>query len=303
MEKKMLDREICGKHKIGEDKKRGNNGLTTKSSLANSMMKKRVKGEFKLTTFNVILIALVVSLSLILFMNLEKITGANQQNQGSNQIAQGGAIQQGQIGKGGQGAPWQDDNFASNTGLTIDQLIDDDYVLGNKNAEVIVVEFSDYQCPFCRRFYLNTIKQLKKDYIETGKVAFVYRDFPLEFHPMAQKTAEAAQCAGEQGKYYEFHDKVFEEQAKMGQGTIPYSIDDLKRWASEIGLDMQKFNDCLNNEKYKDEVQKDFYDGIVANVEGTPTIFIGKRGKPAKKIVGALPYEVIKAAIEQTLKE
>jgi protein-disulfide isomerase len=66
---------------------------------------------------------------------------------------------------------------------------------------------------------------------------------------------------------------------------------------------MQKFNDCLNNEKYKDEVQKDFYDGIVANVEGTPTIFIGKRGKPAKKIVGALPYEVIKAAIEQTLKE
>jgi protein-disulfide isomerase len=287
MEKKMLDREIFGEHK-SEDKKRGNNGLTTKSSL-----KKRVKGEFKLTTFNVILIALVVSLSLILFMNLEKITGANQQNQGSNQVAQGG--QRGQV--------WQDNNFASNTGLTIEQLIDDDYVLGNKNAEVIVVEFSDYQCPFCRRFYLNTIKQLKKDYIDTGKVAFVYRDFPLEFHPMAQKTAEAAQCAGEQGKYYEYHDKVFEEQAKMGQGTIPYSIDDLKRWANEIGLDMQKFNDCLNNEKYKDEVQKDFYDGIVANVEGTPTIFIGKRGKPAKKIVGALPYEVIKAAIEQTLKE
>ncbi len=290
MEKKMLDREICGEHKSGEDKKR-NNGLMTKSSL-----KKRVKGEFKLTTFNVILIALVVSLSLILFMNLEKITGANQQNQGR-------IIQQGQIGQGGQGVQGQDNNFASNTGLTIEQLIDDDYVLGNKNAEVIVVEFSDYQCPFCRRFYFNTIKQLKKDYIETGKVAFVYRDFPLEFHPMAQKTAEAAQCAGEQGKYYEFHDKVFEEQAKMGQGTIPYSIDDLKRWASEIGLDMQKFNDCLDNEKYKDEVQKDFYDGIVANVEGTPTIFIGKRGKPAKKIVGALPYEVIKAAIEQTLKE
>lgn len=288
MEKKMLDREIFGEQKRGEDKKRGNNGLTAKSSL-----KKRVKGEFKLTTFNVILIALVVSLSLILFMNLEKITGANQQNQGSNQVAQGG--QRGQV--------WQDNNFASNTGLTIEQLIDDDYVLGNKNAEVIVVEFSDYQCPFCRRFYLNTIKQLKKDYIDTGKVAFVYRDFPLEFHPMAQKTAEAAQCAGEQGKYYEYHDKVFEEQAKMGQGTIPYSIDDLKRWANEIGLDMQKFNDCLNNEKYKDEVQKDFYDGIVANVEGTPTIFIGKRGKPAKKIVGALPYEVIKAAIEQTLKE
>lgn len=90
--------------------------------------------------------------------------------------------------------------------------IDDDPILGSANAPVTMIEFSDYQCPFCHSFWKQTLPQIKKDYIDTGKVKFVYRDFPLNIHPMAEPAARAANCAGEQGKYWEYHDKIFGEQ-------------------------------------------------------------------------------------------
>lgn len=90
---------------------------------------------------------------------------------------------------------------------------DDDPFIGNANAPVTMIEFSDYQCPFCLRFWSETLPQIKKDYIDTGKVKFVYRDFPLNIHPMAEPSARAANCAGEQGKYWEYHDKIFSEQS------------------------------------------------------------------------------------------
>lgn len=89
---------------------------------------------------------------------------------------------------------------------------DDDAVLGNPNAPVTVIEFSDYECPFCKRFYDQTLGQIKKEYIDTGKVKFIYRDYPLSFHPGAEPAAQAANCAGEQGKYWEMHDKIFQAQ-------------------------------------------------------------------------------------------
>lgn len=182
--------------------------------------------------------------------------------------------------------------------LRVDVSADDDPSLGNKNAKVTMIEFSDYQCPFCRTFWKESFSQLKKEYIDTGKVKFVYRDYPLSPHPMAEPSAQAGQCADEQGKYWEFHDKIFGEQDKKGRGTVTYTVQELKLWASQIGLDKAKFNQCLDSGKYKAEVQKDFDDGTSAGVSGTPSLFINGR-----LVVGAQPYASFKAIIDEELKK
>ena len=178
----------------------------------------------------------------------------------------------------------------------VDVSVDDDAFLGNKNAKVTVIEFSDYQCPFCRTFWKDTFGQLKKDYMDTGKIKFVYRDYPLGFHPSSHISAEASECAEDEGKYWEMHNKIFAEQEKKGQGTISYTADDLKQWASEIGLNKTKFAQCLDSSKYKAEVDRDLADGSAAGVTGTPSFFINGR-----LIVGAQPYSAFKAIIEDEL--
>src|SRR3989338_9919304 len=182
--------------------------------------------------------------------------------------------------------------------VRVDVSADDDPSLGNKNAKVTIIESSDYQCPFCRTFWKESFSQLKKEYIDTGKVRFVYRDYPLSFHPMAEPSAQAGQCADEQGKYWEFHDKIFGEEEKKGQGTVTYTVAEVKRWASEISLDGPSFNECLDSGKYKDEVAKDFSDGSAAGVSGTPSVFINGR-----LIVGAQPFSAFKAIIDEELKK
>lgn len=167
---------------------------------------------------------------------------------------------------------------------------DDDPFLGEKNAKVTFIEFGDYQCFFCKKFWEDTLPQLKKEYIDTGKVKFMYRDFPLSStNPAARVAAEAAECANDQGKYWEIHDKLFQEQDRI-------NLDNVKKWAAEIGLDSQKLNQCLDSKKYKDEVEKDYNDGIKAGVTATPTIFIN-----GKKVVGALPFATFKSLIEEEL--
>ncbi|OHB17863.1 MAG: hypothetical protein A2913_01130 [Parcubacteria group bacterium RIFCSPLOWO2_01_FULL_40_65] len=177
---------------------------------------------------------------------------------------------------------------------------DDDPFLGFENAKVVIIEFSDFQCPFCRSFWRDTLSQIKEKYIASGKsVKFVYRDFPLSFHPMAQKYAEAAECAEEQGKYWEMHDKIFEEQEKLGQGTISaFDIDDVKKWAGELGLNAPNFNQCLDSGKYAAEVKKDFDDGSKAGVSGTPTFFVN-----GEVLVGAQPIQTFIQAIDSGLKK
>lgn len=175
---------------------------------------------------------------------------------------------------------------------------DDDPLLGNANAKVTIIEFSDFQCPFCRRHYTQTLPQLKKEYIETGKVKYVYRDFPLtQIHPAAVPAAEAAECADEQGKFWELHDKIFDEQNKQGVGTVQFGIEDVKKWASEVqGLDVAKLNQCLDSGKYTQEVQKDLADGLQAGVGGTPTFYINGR-----ELVGAQPFSAFKSTIDAEL--
>ncbi len=182
-------------------------------------------------------------------------------------------------------------------GERVEISADDDPVMGSSRAKVTIIEFSDYQCPFCRTFWRETLPQIKKDYIDTGKVKFVYRDYPLGFHPAAKPSAVAANCAGEQGKYYEMHDKIFAEQDKKGEGTVQFENSEIQSWVGQIGLDTSKFNQCFSSGKYDAEIDKDTADGSAAGVEGTPTFFIN-----GQKIIGAQPYSIFKSTLDSLLK-
>ncbi len=190
---------------------------------------------------------------------------------------------------------------------TVKVSTDDDAYLDKENAPVTLIEFSDFQCPFCRSFFFGTLPQIKKEYIDTGKLKFVYRDFPLSFHPGSKPAALAAECSKEQGRFWELHDKIFSEQQKQGQGTVQFTVEDLKKWALQIGLDTSQFNQCLDSEKYKNEVEKDMADGQSAGVSGTPTFFIGKSNNngiiDGTAIRGARPFEAFKTAIDEELKK
>ncbi|MBI4361315.1 DsbA family protein [Candidatus Micrarchaeota archaeon] len=165
---------------------------------------------------------------------------------------------------------------------------------GKSDAKVTVVEFSDYQCPFCRKSFNEVIPSLFKDYVDAGKVRFIFKDFPLSFHPNAPVYAEAARCAGDQGNYFEMHDKIFAEQDKLGPGTVDVPFD--KKWAEELGLNAATFNECFDSGKYTQAVQQDFADGVKVGVSGTPTFFVN-----GLAIVGAQPYAVITQAIDAEL--
>ena len=176
--------------------------------------------------------------------------------------------------------------------------VDDDPVLGRPDARVLIIEFGDYQCPSCRMFWKDVEPRLRKDYIDTGKVKLVFRDFPLtQIHPEAMLAAMAVDCAGEQNKYWEYHDKVFREQYNKGDDIIRLKAADLKKWAKDTKLDAAKFDQCLDSEKYKNEVMKDRMDGEAAGVQGTPTFFINGR-----VMGGAQQYPEYKKLIDDLLK-
>ncbi|MEK6891803.1 MAG: DsbA family protein [Nanoarchaeota archaeon] len=162
---------------------------------------------------------------------------------------------------------------------------------GQKSAPVTIIEFSDFQCPYCERFYTQTLPLIDENYIKTGKVKLTFRNFPLSFHQYAQKAAEASECANEQNKFWEYHNKLFENQHSL-------DTDSLKKYASELGLDANKFNSCLDTGKMKSIVQKDFDDGAKYGVSGTPAFFIN-----GISIVGAQPYDAFKQIIDQELNK
>ena len=168
--------------------------------------------------------------------------------------------------------------------------VDDDAILGNKNAPVTIIEFSDYQCPFCERFWSQTLPQLKKEYIDTGKVRFVYRDFPLEsIHPNALPAAIATECVKKKGgdaAFWKMHDKIFGNQQSLNAAN-------LKAWAKEIGVNIDT---CLDNQETLADVRKDMTDAQAAGTQGTPYFVIN--GKP---LSGAQPFESFKAAIDAEL--
>ncbi len=167
--------------------------------------------------------------------------------------------------------------------------VDDDPVKGDANAPVTIVEFSDFQCPFCARWFTDTFPQLNEKYIKTGKVKLVFRDFPLSFHENAQKAAEASECADEQGKFWEMHDKLFQNAGALG-------VTNLKQYAADLKLDTAKFNTCLDTGKFASEVQKDMADGSSYGVSGTPAFFIN-----GVNLVGAQPFSAFDVEIQAAL--
>ncbi len=172
------------------------------------------------------------------------------------------------------------------------------YSMGRDDAPVTMVEFTDYQCPFCRRFESQSFADLKKNYIDTGKVRFVSRDLPLEFHPNAPAAALAVRCAGDQHKFWEMHDAIMTDTA------TDLGSDAILKYAQKINLDMPSFNACINEKRYVAAIQKDTADAGTLGISGTPSFVIGKTAKDqieGIRIVGAVPYSVFDSTIKDML--
>jgi len=193
-------------------------------------------------------------------------------------------------------------NLPSPTLQPVKISLDDDPIRGNPDAPITIVEFSDYQCPFCARFYAQTLPLLLEEYIDEGKVNLVYRDFPVQrIHPNALAAAAAAECADDQGKYWEYHDTLFEKQNAWAKLDSNSAISTFSQFAAEIELEQQQFDNCLESGKYLEEVQADFSDGKNYQVTGTPGFFIGNEDIGFVKIIGAKPYDAFKKVIDAQL--
>ncbi len=171
----------------------------------------------------------------------------------------------------------------------------DDHVRGDANAQLTWIEYSDMECPFCKRFH-PTMLQMIKEY--AGKIKWVYRHFPLPFHQNALKEAEASECANELGgnnAFWKYTDGIFERTTSNGTG---FALDALVPLAKEIGLNEKKFKECLDSGKYAAHVKQDMAGGTQAGVSGTPGSFLISKDGSAQLISGALPYEQIKSVID-----
>ncbi len=166
---------------------------------------------------------------------------------------------------------------------------------GNKNSKVTVVEFTDYQCPFCGRYFTDTYGQLKKDYIDTNKINYITMNLPLPFHPNAHVSAEAAECAGDQKKYFEMHAKLFGNQDSWANETDPKAK--FEAYAKDIGLNVDAFKKCLSDGKFKQKIDDDNALAAKMGASGTPTFYIN-----GSQLVGAQPYAEFQKVIDAALK-
>lgn len=170
------------------------------------------------------------------------------------------------------------------------------FQLGSSEAPITMVEFTDYQCPFCRQFHDTTFANLRKNYVDSGKLKIVIRDFPLvDIHPNAMRAAEAAHCAGDQGKFLNMHDLLFTDPNNLSErGLIAY--------AEALKLDVAKFRVCVQSERHKTEIQKDLQDALSLGLNGTPSFLIGRSGGSELSgtiIVGAQPLSVFETTLEE----
>jgi len=180
--------------------------------------------------------------------------------------------------------------------------LDDDPVKGNPNAPVTVVEYSDFQCPFCSRFFQQTLPLIEENYIDTGKIKFVYKDLPLDsLHPNARAAHIAAECADEQGKFWEYHDALFEKQPQWSNLASSELQNTFTEFATEMGLQAASFESCMQSPNIADEVNKDTLEAASYGATGTPTFFIGNEKDGFIKLVGAQPYAAFQNAIDNQL--
>lgn len=235
------------------------------------------------------------------------------------------------LGRAGTGAPDKPSQGAAGVllGETIEVNLGSNPVLGEENTQITIIEFSDYQCPFCERFFSQTEPQILEKYVKTGLAKFAYRDFAFldgfvgQDRGESHLAAEAARCAGDQGQYWQYHDTLFQNQD--GENTGAFSVDNLKKFASRLNLDADDFAECLDDGKYQNIVVQDTNEGGASGVSGTPTVFIGK-GKLVVDpqlirlqaqagenviqmdngtivIIGALPFAAFESIIDNILQE
>lgn len=182
--------------------------------------------------------------------------------------------------------------------------VDDDPMKGNPDAPITIIEFSDYECPFCGKFYTDTLPLIEENYINTGKVNFVYRDFPIQsIHPNAVPTAMAAECADDQEMFWPYHDMIFENKRTWEKQRGQSLVNELVQYAVVLGLDAEEFTVCLESNKHLDEVRNDLQDGQSYGISGTPGFFIGNDNSGYIKISGAKPYQTFVEILEGMLAQ
>lgn len=170
--------------------------------------------------------------------------------------------------------------------------------LGRPDAPLTMVEFTDLQCPFCRQFALTSFDEIKKNWIDTGKLRYISRDFPLDFHAQAMPAARAARCAGEQGKFWEL-------RLGLVRNANLLTTDFITKTATNLKLDMKAFAACSASSKYDAEIQAEMQEGLRLGISGTPTFVIGRTAPTAVEgpmVVGALPYAQFDARLKALLK-
>jgi len=168
-------------------------------------------------------------------------------------------------------------------------VTDGDHIRGDKNAQITMIEYSDFQCPFCQR-HLPTLDQILSDY--QGQVRLVYRHFPLNsIHAQAQKAAEASECAAEQGKFWEYHDLLFDNQSAL-------QVDNLKSYAKNLGLNQSQFDSCLDSGKYTAKVNQQAQEAVASGITGTPGTWVNDQ-----LVKGAYPVATFKQIIDGMLSE
>lgn len=176
------------------------------------------------------------------------------------------------------------------------ELTGEDVILGNAGAPVTIIEYGDFQCPFCGKFFSETESQIKENYVKSGKVKFVYRHFAF-LGPESMAAAEAAECAKDQGKFWQYHDALYSAEVKDGQehnGNLNEAL--FQKIASQLGMNSATFSSCLADHKYADKIQKDYDGGRVNGVNATPTTFVN-----GTKLEGAVPFSQFKSIIDQLL--
>lgn len=172
-------------------------------------------------------------------------------------------------------------------------LADPVYAMGDEDAAVTIVEMTDFQCPFCKRYNDDTFGQIRTEYVDTGKVRYLFRDFPLQFHANAAPASLAARCAADQGSYIEMHDVLFENQESWSNGDPTEAFKD---YAGELGLNQASFDSCYDSGQFTEAVNDDLALAGEVGASGTPTFFIN-----GTKLVGAQPFSAFQAAIEAEL--
>ena len=250
----------------------------------------------KKSTFNILILTIIITIGITAFF-----IGAYTTNLNSDQISQEDLkkeitklelkILKSQL-----------DTEQVNTPLKIS--IDNDPTIGNLNAPIIIIEFSDFQCPFCARFHVETLPLIMNEYINENQVKLVFKDFPIQsIHPNALPASMASECANEQGKFEEMYHMLFEKQKEWNNQNTDNVIITFTQYALEIGLEEEKFDYCLKNGTYIEEIQKDLDDGRTYGITGTPGFFVGNDQIGFIELKGAQPFENFKKVIDSQLKK